>query len=222
VHPDPRRAAPSMGGKGAGRSHAEHIFGTCRADVCMCPQVKPCLMINKLDRLILELRLSPVEAYQRMQAVVTHVNMIWSSFESEKFISDADAILAYEDAKDAVASQCVPWPAASLRQQQPCRAPAIETPFPRYVTRLQGLNTVPEGIISCKRAKLLRWTLHAQGSTHCLHLAAHPWFQWCTTNQPASSFSCHTLSQSTCSKSAQHGSSSSRCTPAADLACRCT
>jgi hypothetical protein len=32
-------------------------------------QVKPCLVINKLDRLVLELRMDPLEAYQRCQQV---------------------------------------------------------------------------------------------------------------------------------------------------------
>ena len=55
-------------------------------------------MINKIDRLILELDLTPSEAYSRITAIVSHVNMILSSFESEKFISEADAVLAHEDA----------------------------------------------------------------------------------------------------------------------------
>ena len=55
-----------------------------------------CLVINKLDRLILELNLSPAEAYTRISAIVGHMNMILSSFESEKYISEADSILAYE------------------------------------------------------------------------------------------------------------------------------
>jgi len=57
------------------------------------------LVINKIDRLILELRLTPLEAYERLNSIVAHVNMIVSSFRSEKFISEADSVLAYEDAK---------------------------------------------------------------------------------------------------------------------------
>ena len=52
-------------------------------------QVKMCLVINKIDRLILELRLSPQEAYERMKAIIAHVNMILSSFRSERYISGA-------------------------------------------------------------------------------------------------------------------------------------
>lgn len=61
--------------------------------------VRMCLVINKMDRLILELCLDPLEAYERLVAIVSHVNMIVSSFASEKFISEADAVLAHEDAK---------------------------------------------------------------------------------------------------------------------------
>jgi ribosome assembly protein 1 len=59
-------------------------------------QVKPCLFINKMDRLILELRLPPEEAAARINAIVAHANMIWSAFDSEHFMREADAVLAAE------------------------------------------------------------------------------------------------------------------------------
>eukprot|EP00878_Enallax_costatus_P043955 GHUV01052079.1.p1 GENE.GHUV01052079.1~~GHUV01052079.1.p1 ORF type:complete len:227 (+),score=83.69 GHUV01052079.1:265-945(+) len=59
-------------------------------------KVKPCLMINKLDRLILELKLPPEEAASRITAIVAHANMIWSAFNSEHFMREADAVLASE------------------------------------------------------------------------------------------------------------------------------
>ena len=62
-------------------------------------QVQLCLVINKIDRLIQEWRMQPQEAYDRIRAIVAHVNMIVSAFQSERFISDADAVLAYEDAR---------------------------------------------------------------------------------------------------------------------------
>jgi len=62
-------------------------------------QVRLCLVINKMDRLILELGLSPQEAYTRLKGIITHVNMIVSAFQSEQHISEADAVLAHEDAK---------------------------------------------------------------------------------------------------------------------------
>ena len=54
-----------------------------------CSQVKLCLVINKVDRLILELCLTPAEAYERLKAIIAHANMIVSSFHSEQYISGA-------------------------------------------------------------------------------------------------------------------------------------
>ncbi|KAK9830922.1 hypothetical protein WJX81_005694 [Elliptochloris bilobata] len=64
-------------------------------------QVRLCLVINKVDRLVLEVGASPAEAYERMRGIVAHVNMILSAFRSEQLISDADAVLATEDARAA-------------------------------------------------------------------------------------------------------------------------
>ncbi len=42
-----------------------------------------------------------------MQAIVAHVNMVVSAFSSEAFISNADAVLAAEDARAAAGNlQC--------------------------------------------------------------------------------------------------------------------
>ncbi len=70
-----------------------------------------CLVVNKIDRLILELQLQPHEAYDRIKGIITQVNMIVSAFESENFMSEADAVLAHENIKanaDAgyAAAQC--------------------------------------------------------------------------------------------------------------------
>lgn len=62
-------------------------------------QVRLCLVINKIDRLILELQLQPQEAYERIKGIITQVNMIVSAFESESFMSEADAVLAHENIK---------------------------------------------------------------------------------------------------------------------------
>jgi ribosome assembly protein 1 len=53
-------------------------------------------MVNKLDRLITELKLSASEAAVRLTAIVAHANMIWSAFDSEHFMREADAVLASE------------------------------------------------------------------------------------------------------------------------------
>jgi hypothetical protein len=45
-----------------------------------------------------------MQAYARLQSIVTHANMIVSSFHSERFMSEADAVLAHEGAKEAAAA----------------------------------------------------------------------------------------------------------------------
>lgn len=106
MHPDARCAAASLGGEGgsAPRSASSDSAAvqqgwcppgdsfSCAASgatchVCPAAQVKLCLVVNKIDRLILELCLTPLEAYERLKAIIAHVNMIVSSFHSEKYIS---------------------------------------------------------------------------------------------------------------------------------------
>ena len=67
---------------------------------CGCVQVRMCLVINKMDRLVHELRMSPGEAFERLQGIVTHVNMIVSAFQSEHFISEADAFVTLSAGED--------------------------------------------------------------------------------------------------------------------------
>ncbi|XP_017969822.1 PREDICTED: elongation factor-like GTPase 1 [Theobroma cacao] len=57
-------------------------------------KVTPCLVLNKIDRLICELKLSPIEAYNRLLRIVHEVNGIMSTYKSEKYLSDVDSILA--------------------------------------------------------------------------------------------------------------------------------
>ena len=63
-------------------------------------RLKPCLVFNKLDRLIIELGYEPREAYDRMRALLNEVNGLMSAFESEKFISQADTFLSAFDAAE--------------------------------------------------------------------------------------------------------------------------
>lgn len=65
-------------------------------------QVEIVLVINKVDRLITELRLSPMEAYARLQRIIREVNYITSALQSERYLSQADALLAYEEAKETL------------------------------------------------------------------------------------------------------------------------
>ncbi|PWA45337.1 Elongation factor G, III-V domain-containing protein [Artemisia annua] len=56
-------------------------------------KVTPCLVLNKIDRLILELKLTPLEAYARLLRIVHEVNGIVSAYKSEKYLSDVDSII---------------------------------------------------------------------------------------------------------------------------------
>ncbi|KAI9178265.1 hypothetical protein LWI28_024480 [Acer negundo] len=62
-------------------------------------KLTPCLVINKIDRLINELKLSPMEAYNRLLRIVHEVNGIMSTYKSEKYLSDVDALLAWPSEK---------------------------------------------------------------------------------------------------------------------------
>ncbi|ERM93640.1 hypothetical protein AMTR_s00004p00150160 [Amborella trichopoda] len=60
-------------------------------------KLTPCLVLNKIDRLISELKLSPMEAYNKLQRIVHEVNSIMSTYKSEKYLSDVDSILNQEN-----------------------------------------------------------------------------------------------------------------------------
>ncbi|CAN6442053.1 unnamed protein product [Victoria cruziana] len=57
-------------------------------------KLTPCLVLNKIDRLIYEIKLSPMEAYARLQRIVNEVNGIMSAYKSEKYLSNVDSVLA--------------------------------------------------------------------------------------------------------------------------------
>lgn len=57
-------------------------------------KLTPCLVLNKIDRLISELKLSPMEAHTRLLRIVHEVNGIVSAYQSEKYLSDVDSLLA--------------------------------------------------------------------------------------------------------------------------------
>jgi hypothetical protein len=58
--------------------------------------------------------MTPAEAYQRLQQILQHVNMVWSAFQSERYMSEADAVLAYEEARVAAAEQVGDWLVAAV------------------------------------------------------------------------------------------------------------
>ncbi|KMZ67546.1 Elongation factor Tu family protein [Zostera marina] len=57
-------------------------------------KLTPCLVLNKIDRLITELKLSPMEAYMKLQRIIHDVNGIVSGFKSVKYLSDVDLFIA--------------------------------------------------------------------------------------------------------------------------------
>lgn len=57
-------------------------------------RLQVCLVFNKLDRLIVEMGYTPTEAYERMRNLLNEINGVMSAFVSEKFISQADTLLA--------------------------------------------------------------------------------------------------------------------------------
>ena len=69
-------------------------------------QVKLTLVLNKMDRLVLELQLTPEQAYERLKAIITQVDRIISAFQSERYISEADAVLASQEATAQAAARC--------------------------------------------------------------------------------------------------------------------
>ncbi|ONH68725.1 Ribosome assembly protein 1 [Cyberlindnera fabianii] len=63
------------------------VEGVCSQTVtvlrqCWMDKLKPVLVLNKIDRLITELKLSPSEAYQHLQKVIEQVNVVIGSFFS--------------------------------------------------------------------------------------------------------------------------------------------
>jgi len=57
-------------------------------------RVRPCLVVNKIDRLVLEQRLDPEEAHRRLRQIVQEANAIVSEFESEVDIEMQDTFAA--------------------------------------------------------------------------------------------------------------------------------
>ncbi len=53
-------------------------------------KVRLVLVLNKIDRLITELQLSPMEAYKQMHMIIEQVNAILSSFISSSLQSNEE------------------------------------------------------------------------------------------------------------------------------------
>ncbi|EPS72321.1 hypothetical protein M569_02432 [Genlisea aurea] len=68
-------------------------------------KLTPCLVLNKIDRLICELRLSPLEAYNRLVRIIHEVNGIVSAYKSEKYLSDVDSLLSTSSSSGGYADE---------------------------------------------------------------------------------------------------------------------
>uniref|UniRef100_A0ACD5V8T4 Uncharacterized protein n=1 Tax=Avena sativa TaxID=4498 RepID=A0ACD5V8T4_AVESA len=71
-------------------------------------RLRPCLVLNKLDRLITELRLEPEEAYRRLSYIVAQVNSVYSDLRSGSYFSsllDGPAPAQDVDDEDAFVPQ---------------------------------------------------------------------------------------------------------------------
>ncbi|XP_047071970.1 elongation factor-like GTPase 1 [Lolium rigidum] len=65
-------------------------------------RLRPCLVLNKLDRLITEMRLEPEEAYRRLRRIVAEANSVYSDLRSGSYFS---SLLDGDGDEDAFAPQ---------------------------------------------------------------------------------------------------------------------
>ncbi|ETI32686.1 hypothetical protein F441_20438 [Phytophthora nicotianae CJ01A1] len=63
--------------------------------------IRPCLVINKMDRLIFELQFSPVEAYQRLNRILEQANAVLSSMIRMDVLEKYDQEASSEDQKNS-------------------------------------------------------------------------------------------------------------------------
>ncbi|CAM0902570.1 unnamed protein product [Alopecurus aequalis] len=71
--------------------------------------LRPCLVLNKLDRLITELRLEPQQAYDRLHRIVAQANSIYSDLRSGSYFSSLlDGPVPAQEADDGDEDAFVP------------------------------------------------------------------------------------------------------------------
>ncbi|ETO61427.1 hypothetical protein F444_20565 [Phytophthora nicotianae P1976] len=63
--------------------------------------IRPCLVINKMDRLIFELQFSPMEAYQRLNRILEQANAVLSSMIRMDVLEKYDQEASSEDQKNS-------------------------------------------------------------------------------------------------------------------------
>lgn len=67
----------------------------------ICERIKPVLMMNKMDRALLELQLEPEDLYQTFQRIVESVNVIISTYGED------DGPMGNIQASDSTGCFCV-------------------------------------------------------------------------------------------------------------------
>ncbi|GAA6060289.1 hypothetical protein JCM10212_002930 [Sporobolomyces blumeae] len=85
------------------------VEGVCTQTITVLRTVylshlRPILVINKLDRLITEIKLSPIEAYHHMQRIIEDVNAVVGSFYSSERMEEDLRRRERQEAADAAAS----------------------------------------------------------------------------------------------------------------------
>eukprot|EP00282_Hemiselmis_andersenii_P016539 CAMPEP_0114136332 /NCGR_PEP_ID=MMETSP0043_2-20121206/15160_1 /TAXON_ID=464988 /ORGANISM="Hemiselmis andersenii, Strain CCMP644" /LENGTH=340 /DNA_ID=CAMNT_0001230083 /DNA_START=62 /DNA_END=1080 /DNA_ORIENTATION=- len=68
-------------------------------------RVTPCLVLNKIDRLIVELQMDPADAHRRLQRLIENVNAVCGTFYQEQFLERAHEMDAEEGDVDKVKEQ---------------------------------------------------------------------------------------------------------------------
>ncbi|KAL0481969.1 ribosome assembly protein 1 [Acrasis kona] len=61
--------------------------------------IKPCLVLNKMDRLILEKQMTPMEAYEQLDRILVQINVLMATFHTAKIFRDEEERYTLEQEK---------------------------------------------------------------------------------------------------------------------------
>lgn len=112
-------------------------------------RVTPALVINKVDRLISELQLSPAEAYERLGRIVEEANSVLAALTSAQFLQRAD------ESAEAEHAECDPLPCSHRAICVSVRATnshewSIISEIPRIPwTRITSWDSTPLLLLPC-------------------------------------------------------------------------
>lgn len=117
-------------------------------------RIKPVLMLNKLDRAVLELQLPPEEAYQNFQKSIENVNVIIATYEDEAL---GDLTLEPTTGKVAFGSGLHQW-GFTLKKFAKTYAKKFKTTRAKMMKRLWGNQFFKKGEN--------KWTNKSDGGKH--------------------------------------------------------